>query len=135
MRPTLGSTAGRLATLVLLALAAAGASGCTGGRAAAGPPPCGRPLSAPPASHAGAAGVATSYLTALATHRYEAAQRLAEACTGQERRSLDRLWMWLGAMPMQAVKIGAAHVTGAARRCQSVRSCTRASARRRRVRG
>lgn len=127
MRPTLGSTAGRLATLVLLTLAAAGVrlhGRPRRGRAAAVRTPA-----------LGTAGVATSYLTALATHRYEAAQRLAEACTGQERRSLDRLWMWLGAMPMQAVKIGAAHVTGAARRCQSVRSCTRASARRRRVRG
>jgi len=109
--PTIGFTAGRVAALVLLALAAAGVAGCSGGHAAAAPPSCARPLSAPPASHDAAAGVATSYLTALATHRYEAAQRLAEACTGHERRSLDRLWAWLAGMPVQGVRLGGPRVT------------------------
>jgi hypothetical protein len=110
--PSFSFIAGRASTLVLLVVAAAGAGGCMGSHAAAAPPPCAQPAkSAPPASHAAAANVATSYLTALATHRYEPAQTLVEACTGAQRRSLDRLWTWLAAMPMEAVKIGPAQVT------------------------
>jgi hypothetical protein len=102
----------RAATLVLLALVAAGVAGCMGTRATAAPHPCARqPEAAPPAARAGAASVATSYLTALATHHYEPAQTLVEACTGAQRRSLDRLWTWLAGMPIEAVKIGHPQVT------------------------
>ncbi len=110
--PSFEFAVARAATFVLLGLAAAGLAGCTGSPAAAAPPPCTRPpAAAPPAARTAAAGVATSYLTALATHRYEPAQALVEPCTGAQRRSLDRLWTWLAAMPMEAVKLGPAHVT------------------------
>jgi hypothetical protein len=96
-----------MATLLVLTLAVAGVAGCTGSRAAVAPPPCVRSSApAPSAAQAKASGVATSYLTALATHRYESAQALVGACTGAQRRSLDRLWAWFAAMPIQAVKIG-----------------------------
>src|SRR5512144_693760 len=79
---------------------------------AAAPPRCSeRPGSAPAAARAHAADVASSYLTALATHHYDAAQTLVDACTGAQRRSLDRLWTWLAGMPMESVKLGPAHVT------------------------
>ena len=111
--PPLRSTAARLAAPVLLALVATGLAGCMGGgHAAAAPTTCSRPpASAPAAARADAAGVATTYLTALATHRYDAAQTLAEACTGAERRSLDHLWTWLAALPMEGVRLGPAHIT------------------------
>lgn len=110
--PLLRSVCGRAATLVLLACAVASLAGCMGSQAAPAPRPCARPpVSAPPDSRADAARVATSYLTALAEHRYDSAQALVDACTGAQRRSLDRLWVWLAAMPIQAVKVGAAHVT------------------------
>jgi hypothetical protein len=102
-----------MAALTLLALAATGLAGCMGGGSDAAPPPrcSGRPGSPPAAARAHAADVASSYLTALATHHYDAAQTLAEACTGAQRRSLDRLWTWLAGMPMESVKLGPAHVT------------------------
>jgi hypothetical protein len=109
---SLRTAAGRLAGLTLLLLAAAGLVGCMGGSDAAAPPPCSeRAGAAPSAARAHVADVASSYLTALATHHYDAAQTLAEACTGPQRRSLDRLWTWLAAMPMDAVKLGSPHVT------------------------
>jgi hypothetical protein len=109
---SLRTAAGRLAGLSLLLLAAAGLVGCMGGSDAAAPPPCSeRAGAAPAAARAHVADVASSYLTALATHHYDAAQTLAVACTGPQRRSLDRLWTWLAAMPMDAVKLGSPHVT------------------------
>ena len=110
--PILATAARRVLVLAVLALPAAGLAGCTGGNDAAAPPPCSdRPGAVPAAARAHAADVASSYLTALATHHYDAAQTLAEACTATQRRSLDRLWTWLAGMPMESVKLGAPHVT------------------------
>jgi hypothetical protein len=98
-----------LRSLPLVAVLAAGCAGTGGGHAAA-PPVC-RPAAAGPADLGQARAVAVSYLTQLADQRYDAAQRLAMGCTPAARQSLQRLWLWLASMPIQAARVDDVRLT------------------------
>jgi hypothetical protein len=97
------------AWLAVTVLAAAGCLGRSAAHHAA--PRCTRAATAAAPAASAAVPVATSYLTALADHRYDHAQAFAHACSAGQARSLDRLWLSLASMPIDSARVAGARVT------------------------